>query len=189
MTKQLFTTTFFFREFAQKTTSLRRFISSQWCSSGLNSRLFDHPSVSELCFVHDNVFIGSRAVDPFPEDSLAYSPSYRHLSVKQGHDSTHRGQTSPPSCGLHRFPLHNGAIPKHASTRLGDWVVGLSPAEGTNGDPCILRRRMISAELADQLLPFIHEPTLTILRIGRLIGIFCLLPHGRSLATQRYQLK
>ena len=137
----------------------------------MTSRLFDLPSGGEVCFVHVVVFIGSRAVDPFLEDSLAYRQSYISSTFLQEHGLTHWGQTSPPASGLHRFPLHNRAVPEHAPTRLRDWVVRFSPSESPNGDPRSLGRRIISAELTDQPLLFIHEPTFTILRIDRLARV------------------
>jgi len=141
-------------------------------SVGLASRLFDLPSGGEVCFVHVVVFIGSRAMDPFLEDSSAYRISYTSSAFLKEHCLTHWRQTSPPASGLHRFPLHNSAIPEHAPTRLRDWVIRFSPSEGSNRDPRGLGRRSISAELTDQPLLFVHEPTFTVLRIGSIARVF-----------------
>ena len=102
--------------------------------------------------------------------------------------STHWWRTTPPTRGLHCFPLNNGAITEHATTRLRDWVIGLSPAEGSNGDPQAQTRRFISTEFTDQFLLFIDEPPFTVLRLGSFIRNFCLLPHPLSLATTKEQL-
>ena len=102
--------------------------------------------------------------------------------------STYWWRTTPPTRGLHRFPLNNGAIPEHATTRLRDWIIGLSPAKGSNGDPQTQTRRFISTELAHQFLLFIDEPPFTDLRLGSFIRSFCLLPHQLSLATTKEQL-
>ena len=103
-------------------------------------------------------------------------------------NSTNWWRTTPPTRGLHRFPLNNGAIPEHATTRLRDWVIRLSPAEGSNGDPQSQTRRFIGTELTDQFLLFIDEPPFTVLRLGGFIRNFCLLPHRLSLATTKEQL-
>ena len=103
-------------------------------------------------------------------------------------NSTHWWRATPPTRGLHRFPLNNGAIPEHATTRLRDWIIGLSPAKGSNGDPQTQTRRFISTELTDQFLLFIDEPPFTVLRLGSFIRSFCLLPHQLSLATTKEQL-
>ena len=136
----------------------------------------------------ESKFIGSRAVDPSLEDSLAYIKSYRPTANFANPISTHRWRTTPPTRGLHRFPLNNGAIPEHATTRLRDWVIRLSPAEGSNGDPQSQTRRFIGTELTDQFLLFIDEPPFTILRLGSFIRSFSLLPHQLSLATKKEQL-
>ena len=128
-------------------------------------------------------------MDPFLEDSSAYRLSYTSSTLLQERGLTHWRQTSPPASGLHRFPLQNSAIPEHAPTRLRDWVVRFSPSEGSNGDPRDLGRRIINAELTDQPLMFIHEPTLTILRLGSITRVFWLLPHQWSLATQNFKLQ
>jgi hypothetical protein len=103
-------------------------------------------------------------------------------------NSTHWWRATPPTRGLHRFPLNNGAIPEHATTRLRDWIIGLSPAKGSNGDPQTQTRRFISTELTNQFLLFIDEPPFTVLRLGSFIRSFCLLPHQLSLATTKEQL-
>ena len=108
--------------------------------------------------------------------------------ILQIHNSTHWWRATPPTRGLHRFPLNNGAIPEHATTRLRDWIIGLSPAKGSNGDPQTQTRRFISTELTDQFLLFIDEPPFTVLRLGSFIRSFCLLPHQLSLATTKEQL-
>ena len=141
-------------------------------STGVASRLFQLPFGAEVCFVHVIVFIGSRAVDPCLEDSLACRTYYIFSANSQGLDSTDRRRTSPPACGLHRFPLHDRAIPEQSPTRLGDWVVRLSPAEGSNGDPRSLGRRIIRTELTDQLLLIIHKPTVTIVQVAIFTGVF-----------------
>ena len=133
-------------------------------------------------------FIGSRTVDPSVEDSLAYMKPYRPTANFANPISTHRWRTTPPTRGLHRFPLNNGAIPEHATTRLRDWVIRLSPAEGSNGDPQSQTRRFIGTELTDQFLLFIDEPPFTILRLRSFIRSFSLLPHQLSLATKKEQL-
>ena len=108
--------------------------------------------------------------------------------ISQILNSTHRWRTTPPTRSLHGFPLNNGAIPEHATTRLRDWVIRLSPAEGSNGDPQTQTRRFIGTELTDQFLLFIDEPPFTVLRIRSFIRCFCLLPHQLILATKKEQL-
>jgi hypothetical protein len=76
---------------------------------------------------------------------------------------THWRWTPSPTCMLHRLPLHNCALPEHATTLLRDWIIRFSPAEGPDGDPRCLVRRVIGAELANQLLLLIDKPTLTIM--------------------------
>lgn len=108
--------------------------------------------------------------------------------ILQIYNSTHWWRTTPPTPSLHRFPLNNGTIPEHATTRLRDWIIRLSPAEGPNGDPQTQIRRLIGTELTDQFLLFIDEPPFTILRLRSFIRSFCLIPHQLSLATTKEQL-
>ena len=103
-------------------------------------------------------------------------------------NSTHRWRTTPPTRGLHCFPLNNRAIPEHATTSLRDWVIRLSPAESSNGDPQTQTRRFIGTELTDKFLLFIDEPPFTVLRLDSFIKNFCLLPHQLSMTTTEEQL-
>lgn len=151
--------------------------------------LFELLTRSEVGFVHEiKIYRFSRS-GPFCRGFFGVS------KIVQAYDqfckslnSTHWWRTTPPTRGLHRFPLNNGAIPEHATTRLRDWIIGLSPAKGSNGDPQTQTRRFISTELTDQFLLFIDEPPFTVLRLGSFIRSFCLLPHQLSLATTKEQL-
>tara|TARA_B100002052_G_C15871949_1_gene595130 strand:+ start:892 stop:1314 length:423 start_codon:yes stop_codon:yes gene_type:complete len=111
--------------------------------------------------------------------------SKRNLAVKDPScrisGSTHWWRAPPPAAVSHRLPGLNRLMAEHPPAGLRDGIIRQSPVEGANGDPLGMVRRIVGAELTNQLLAFIDDPTLSIWLFRLLLGIGLLFPHALSL--------